>query len=329
MEKLIGEYKIAFTKGDTYALAIKFKNISEDLRLAYFTVKENPDDEPLIQKTLGAGIDKIDDRAYKDEKTYKVQIQAGDTAHLEPRVQYLYDLQVTVDNVVKTVLGGVFTVTQSVTGVSGTATDTLEIAVDDTLEVEVETTPATNGIEYETDPVANAKIGDMTALDTTAKATLVQAINEVKNGNLTTEEAVKKIIGGGTTVQLATYAETASRAMGDGNGETIHATYARVNGRYENMPVGSAEQATNANSVNGIEFTKDANTAIKIAGNVQRTVVQKLPQLFSPVTVSGEFTSFNCYNLDVSSYIGKRFELVFDDGTTAFVKFNAYPDTHS
>jgi hypothetical protein len=67
--------------------------------------------------------------------------------------------------VVKTVLSGVFVVTHSVTGTSGTTTQTLDVAVDDEIDVEVSTTPATSGVEYETDPVANAKIGDMTALE--------------------------------------------------------------------------------------------------------------------------------------------------------------------
>lgn len=68
MEKLLNDYKICFTKGDTYALAVKMKNISSDLSTAVFTVKENADDSPLIQKTLGAGVSKIDDRSYKNEK---------------------------------------------------------------------------------------------------------------------------------------------------------------------------------------------------------------------------------------------------------------------
>ena len=71
MEKLLNNFKINFTKGDTYALAVKIKDITRDLSSAYFTVKENPDDTPLIQKTLKAGISKIDDRTYKNEKTYK------------------------------------------------------------------------------------------------------------------------------------------------------------------------------------------------------------------------------------------------------------------
>jgi hypothetical protein len=149
------------------------------LRCAYFTVKENPDDEPLIQKALGAGIDKIDDREYKNEKTYKIQLQAIDTANLEANVQYLYDLQVTIDNVVKTVLSGVFVVQHSVTGVTSTTTTTLDVAVDDEVETEMQTIPPTNGVEYEQDPVANAKIGNMEELLTDEKKTLVGAINEL------------------------------------------------------------------------------------------------------------------------------------------------------
>lgn len=179
MEKLINNFKISFTKGDTYALAVKFKNIAEDLRTAVFTVKENPDDAPLIQKELGVGVSKIDDRKYKNEKTYKIQIQAEDTLNLEAGVQYLYDFRVTVDNVAKTVIAGVFVVTHSMASTSGISTTNIEVAITDLLEAEVLTTPATAGIEYEQDPVANAKIGDLTALNTASKETLVNAINEL------------------------------------------------------------------------------------------------------------------------------------------------------
>ena len=178
MEKLLNDFKINFTKSDTYALAVKIKNISEDLGSAYFTVKENPEDSPLIQKTLGAGISKIDDRAYKNEKTYKIQLQSEDTANLEPLVQYLYDFRVAIGNVVKTLLSGVFVVNHSVSEVSTTITSTLEVVIDDVVESEASTTAPTSGIEYEQDPVAMAKIGDMTKLSTTAKDTLVKAINE-------------------------------------------------------------------------------------------------------------------------------------------------------
>jgi hypothetical protein len=238
MEKLINDFKINFTKGDTYAIAVKFKNIAEDLRTAYFTVKESPDDEPLIQKSLGAGISKIDDRKYKNEKTYKVQLQAIDSANLEAGLQYLYDLQVSLDNVVKTVLSGVFVVNHSVTGVTSTTTTNLEVVVDDEVETEILTTPATNGIEYEQDPVACAKIGDLTALSTSTKENLVQAINEVKNGNLTTDEAVQKVLDGTTYVPCANWSRKADNAV-----NAKEAEYA-----YE------ADEAENAEMVNGIKI---------------------------------------------------------------------------
>lgn len=213
MEKLINDFKISFTKGDTYALAIKFKNLSEDLRTAFFTVKENPDDEPLLQKSLGAGIDKIDDRTYKNEKTYKVQIQSEDTSNLEAHVQYLYDLQVTVGNVVKTIISGVFVVTHSLSGNASVIGSMLEIAVDDTLESEVSTTPATKGIEYEQDPVACAKIGDMGQLTTTEKGTIVGALNELKTGYNNAGTAIDEILGGGLRVGEADKAIEADHAV--------------------------------------------------------------------------------------------------------------------
>lgn len=179
MEKLTNDFKISFTKGDTYALSIKFKNISTDIRSAYFTVKENPDDEPLIQKRLGLGITKIDERAYRNEKTYKLQLQAEDTMNLEANVQYLYDLQVTIDNVVKTFLSGIFVVTHSISGASETTSSTLEVEVDNEVEVEVAVTETTHGIEYEQDPVACSKIGNLKHLTTEANTTLVGAINEI------------------------------------------------------------------------------------------------------------------------------------------------------
>lgn len=213
MEKLLNNFKIAFTKGDTYALAVKIKNITDDLGSAYFTVKENPEDEALIQKTLGAGVDKIDDRAYKNEKTYKIQLQSEDTAYLEPLVQYLYDFRVAVGNVVKTLLSGVFVVNHSISEVSTTITSTLEVAINDVIESELNIANATSGIEYENDPVACAKIGDMSKLNTTAKGTVVEAINEAVTKNTATQEQVNKILNGKTFVPKSNYAISATQSQ--------------------------------------------------------------------------------------------------------------------
>ena len=212
MEKLLNNFKICFTKGDTYALAVKVKGIVMDLNSAYFTVKENPDDSPLIQKTLGAGISKIDERVYKKEKTYKIQLQSEDTANLEPLVQYLYDFRIAIGNVVKTVLSGVFVVNHNVSEISTLTTSTLDVSVDSTIESELSNTPTTSGIEYEQDPVACGKIGDMTKLNTTAKDSIVKAINETAAKNANTQEQVTKILNGTTTVPNSSTATTATNA---------------------------------------------------------------------------------------------------------------------
>ncbi len=259
MDKLINDFKISFTKGDTYALAIKFKNLSEDLRTAFFTVKENPDDEPLIQKSLGAGIDKIDDRTYKKEKTYKLQIQAYDTASLEVHVQYLYDLQVSVGNVIKTVISGVFVVTHSLSGNASAMGSTLEVAIDDTLETEVYATPATHGVEYEQDPVANAKIGDMAGLTTYNKQTIVGAINSVDGeaktnaGNIRANtQAVANILNGTTAVPKAQNATTAENAKTAQNATTAENAKMAENA----TTAENAKTAQNALKVNNLEIKK-------------------------------------------------------------------------
>ena len=131
-------FKIELTKYNTYALAVKFKNITEDLTKAYFTVKENPDDEPILQKALGTGITKIEDKPYKAEKTYKLQLESIDTQAFDIDVQYLYDLQVTIGSVVKTVISGFFVVRQSVTGYPQIITQEAEANVEDIVEAELE-----------------------------------------------------------------------------------------------------------------------------------------------------------------------------------------------
>ena len=229
------ENRITITKGDTIAWKIKFKNITEDLRSAYFTVKENPSDDALIQKSLGAGIAKIDDRAYKNEKTYKLQLQAEDTLPLSADMQYLYDIKVAVGNVVKTILSGILVAKESITGASQIIIEDAEIDATDLLDTEMETTPATNGIEYEQDPVANAKIGDLTALITTAKQTLVDAINEAKTQATNTQEDVEKILDGTLVVPEATNAVNADEATHAVNAdEATHATNASTASKVAN-----------------------------------------------------------------------------------------------
>ena len=185
------DFKIQYTKGDTYALKITFKNISEDLTTAFFTVKENADDTtPIIEKTINSGISKIDNNLYKNQLVYKLQLQAEDSNDLQPNFQYLYDLKVAVGNVIKTVISGIFVVTQNVTSVDRITTTLANIEVDDIIESNAETTPATSGIEYEQDPYARLLIGNLSDLTTIAKDTVVNAINETKANTVTNSNKI-------------------------------------------------------------------------------------------------------------------------------------------
>lgn len=212
MVEMKNNIRLEVTAGDTVAWNVKLNNITENLRLAYFTVKENPDDDAVIEKTLDAGITLVDNRAYRDQKTYKIQLQSEDTAGLSPDLQYMYDLKVAIGNVVKTIISGVFVVRESVTSPTLIIVDDAEVQAVDLVSAEFETTAATAGIEYEEDPVANAKIGTMTDLNTTQKSTLVGAINEVNTKATNTKEDVDKILDGTLVVPDATHATDATNA---------------------------------------------------------------------------------------------------------------------
>lgn len=211
-------FRIEYTKGDTYALKLTFKNVTQDLTSAIFSVKENAEDETaLIEKTIGSGISKIKEDFYKNEVVYKLQLQAEDSRNLQADNLYLYDLKIAVDNVIKTVIKGNFVVTYNVTSVDNINTTLAEIEVDDVIETDAETTPATAGIEYEQDPIAMAKIGDITQLNTTAKQNLVSAINEVNTKATASAEEISKIEDGTVTVPEATHATSADSATNSTN----------------------------------------------------------------------------------------------------------------
>lgn len=213
-------FRIEYTKGDTYALKIIFKNITTDLTTAIFSVKENYEDETaLVEKTIGAGISKVDGTTLL---TYKLQLQAEDSRYLQAEHLYLYDLKIAVGNVIKTIIKGNFIVTYNVTSVDRIETELVEIEVDDVIESELETTPATEGIEYEQDPVAMAKIGDITELETTANNNLVDAINEVNTKAVASLEEITKIEDGTVTVPEATHASSADNATNASNSAKVN-----------------------------------------------------------------------------------------------------------
>ena len=99
---------LEMTKGDTLSFGIKIQNLGQALESAYFTVKNNFDDNTvLFQKSLenGVEIDHIDGNDYY----YKVRVAPEDTANLEPK-KYYYDLEINVNDDTFTILKGILDV---------------------------------------------------------------------------------------------------------------------------------------------------------------------------------------------------------------------------
>lgn len=134
---MTNKYTINFIRGDTYALAVKFKNLANELDSALFTVRESLEGDILLQASLNNGVTLVDDRPYKNEKTYKIQLESDKTKDLKPSVKYIYDFRVSVENVVQTVLSGILVVHPDVSPLgTSTSSDTIEAEVEDALDVD-------------------------------------------------------------------------------------------------------------------------------------------------------------------------------------------------
>lgn len=102
-------YQINMVRGDTLSFGLEFEGLGQNLESAFFTVKKNAlDEEPLFQKSLGFGISKSED--YK----YIVRIAPEDTADLDAG-QYPFDLQISANGDVFTIMLGVIVLSQDVT----------------------------------------------------------------------------------------------------------------------------------------------------------------------------------------------------------------------
>ena len=187
---------IKFPKSDSFAFLVTINKIAKALDNAFFTVKENPDEEPVLQKKLGAGISLADSRLYKNQLSYKVQIDGADTANMEVGVRYFFDVKGTIGNAQKTFLWGELILSETETGYLNPAIQGDTVAVAQVYTATFETGAQSQYVETEVDPVATAKIGDMTKLNTTAKDTLVKAINEVNVPTFTEATTLKNIASG-------------------------------------------------------------------------------------------------------------------------------------
>ena len=102
-------YQINMVRGDSCSFGLEFEGLGQDLETAFLTVKKNAlDTEPLFQKSLGSGISKSDD--YK----YIVRIAPEDTAELDAGL-YSFDVQISVNGDVFTIMLGVIILSQDVT----------------------------------------------------------------------------------------------------------------------------------------------------------------------------------------------------------------------
>lgn len=308
-------FDIRFIKNNTYALLVTFNDIEEDLRSAFFTVKENPEDEiPILQKSLGAGISKVDDRAYKNEKKYKLQLQAEDTTPLEADVQYLYDFQVTIGNVVKTIASGLFVVSPTITGDKVITTQEIVAEVTDELETEFATVEATAGVEYEQDPVARAIIGDMTALNTMANETVVQAINELVKDERNIATDVANIASGALPVGSARYANVARSA---GNATTANsakiATYAS-----EDTSKGTIEERLTAMGFkSGVAVLSDGVTAYT------NSLIKQGKYVIFNLNVTGGY----CTSIGIPEEFRPKSKISIVGSTTAYLSFTEFKYT--
>nr|DAJ86958.1 MAG TPA: hypothetical protein [Caudoviricetes sp.] len=187
---------IKFPKSDSFAFFVTINKIAKALDNAFFTVKENPDEEPVLQKKLGAGISLADSRLYKNQLSYKVQIDGADTQLMEVGVRYFFDVKGTIGNAQKTFLWGELILSETETGYLNPAIQGDTTAVAQVYTATFETGAQSQYVETESDPVAMAKIGDMTKLNTTAKDTIVKAINEVNAPTFTEATTLKNIASG-------------------------------------------------------------------------------------------------------------------------------------
>lgn len=106
-----------FTRGDTFKFTFKRIDANDNVIPAiatemWFTVKEDYNTTEIkIQKKLSTGEITFDTNDY----SYHVTIQSIDTANFEYEKEYVYDLQVQQDYIIKTIIKGTLTVTLEVT----------------------------------------------------------------------------------------------------------------------------------------------------------------------------------------------------------------------
>ncbi len=102
-------------KGDTlsFAVEIEFDDKPQELEKAFFTCKNNLDDDDVVfQKALGKGISFS--KQERNKMYYVVRIAPEDTKDIETG-HYFYDMQIELNSDVFTILTGALKVRHGIT----------------------------------------------------------------------------------------------------------------------------------------------------------------------------------------------------------------------
>lgn len=107
---------IKHCKGDTYSSAIVIEGLGQTVDSIYFTCRENLNDnaEILFQSGINNGISMVEYDEEKDIRKYAVRVSPSKTRELQSGTYY-YDLEISVNSDVFTVMKGKFILEQDAT----------------------------------------------------------------------------------------------------------------------------------------------------------------------------------------------------------------------
>jgi hypothetical protein len=102
------EKHITMVKGDTLAFGMEFEGLEQDLSSAFFTCRQGWEGAIVFQKSLGSGIEKVEDGKYR------VRVAPSDTINVTPD-HYVYDLEIGANGDVFTILKGILDIEHDAT----------------------------------------------------------------------------------------------------------------------------------------------------------------------------------------------------------------------
>ena len=107
---------IKHNKGDTYSSGLVIEGLGQTVDTIYFTCRENLNDnaEVLFQSGLNDGISQVEYDAENDIRKYAVRVSPNKTKNLQSGTYY-YDLEVSVNGDVFTIMKGKFILEQDAT----------------------------------------------------------------------------------------------------------------------------------------------------------------------------------------------------------------------